>query len=184
MAEGGKVTYQEYAQMTDEHRYEVLEGELVMVPAPNYRHQRMLLAISRTLGDLVEKQVLGEVNIAPLDIILADDVVVQPDVILILAEHRGIIVPEGVRGAPDLVVEVLSPGTAHRDRGIKQHLYGAHGVAEYWIVDPEGLTIEVHINRDGRMESVGLYGLGDRVESHLLAGHDLPVERLLGQPRP
>ncbi len=167
--------------MTDERRYEVLEGELVMVPASGERHQRLAGRIFHELTTIADETGIGEVYIAPFDIILADDVVVQPDVILILAEHRGIIVPEGVRGAPDLVVEVLSPGTARRDRGIKQRLYGEHGVAEYWIVDPEGLTIEVQINREGRMESAGLYGVGDRVESHLLSGQDLPVERLLAK---
>ena len=76
-----------------------------------------------------------------MDVILAEDSVVQPDLLLIRKDRLSILAPEGVRGAPDLVVEVLSPGsTAARDRGSKRHLYGRYGVQEYWLVDPDART--------------------------------------------
>lgn len=90
----------------------------------------MVGRIYRVLAGRVEDPELGKVYIAPFDVILAEDSVVQPDVLVVLAEHLGIIAPEGVRGAPDLVVEVLSPATAQRDQGIKRRLYGRHGVKE------------------------------------------------------
>jgi Uma2 family endonuclease len=153
-----------------------------MVPAPGHRHQQLVGRIYRVLAGQVDEKGLGEVNIAPFDVILSDDTVVQPDLLVVMTENLGIIAPEGVRGAPDLVVEVLSPGTAKRDRGIKRHLYGRHGVREYWIIDPDGLTVEVAVNQGGHMETCGVFGAGDRVESQVLFGLDLMVDVLLAGP--
>lgn len=179
--ERDRITYQDYLQMPEESRYEVLEGDLRIVPAPGYRHQRLVGRIYRVLVGLVEESGLGEVNIAPFDVVLADDAVVQPDVLVVMVENLGIIVPEGVRGAPDLVVEVLSPATANRDKGIKRRLYGRHGVNEYWIVDPDAGMVEVAVNRGGRMETLGQFGSGDRMESQVLAGLQLAVDELLAR---
>lgn len=180
--ERDRITYADYLLLPEESRYEVLEGDLRMVPAPGYRHQRVVGRIHLVLAGKVEAKGLGEVNIAPFDVILAEDAVVQPDVLVVLAEHLGVIAPEGVRGAPDLVVEVLSPATAQRDQVIKRRLYGRHGVREYWIVDPDTLTVEVSVNIGGRMETLGLFAPGDRLESQVLSGLDLAVAELLTYP--
>lgn len=176
--ERDRITYQDYLQLPEESRYEVLEGDLCMVPAPSHKHQRIANRINIALSSQVEAKGLGEVNIAPFDVILADDAVVQPDVLVVLKENMGIIAPEGVRGAPDLVVEVLSPTNAHRDRGIKRRLYGRHGVKEYWIVDPDAQTVEVAVNVGGRLDTLGLYGPGDRIVSRVLPDLDLAIEDL------
>lgn len=177
-----RITYRDYLQMPEDSRYEVLEGDLRMVPAPGEKHQRLVGRIYRVLAGQVEKLGLGAVYIAPFDVLLADDAVVQPDVLVVLTENLGIIAPEGVRGAPDLVVEVLSPATAQRDRGVKRRLYGRHGVKEYWIIDPDDLSVEVAVNLGGRMETRGLFGAGDDVASQVLSEVDLPVDELLAAP--
>lgn len=176
--ERDRITYQDYLQLPEESRYEVLEGDLCMVPAPGQKHQRLVGRIFGGLTSQVEAKELGEVYVAPFDVILADDAVVQPDVLVILKPNLGIIAQEGVRGAPDLVVEVLSPTNAHRDRGIKRRLYGRHGVKEYWIVDPDAQTVEVAVNVGGRLDTLGLYGPGDRVLSRVLPNLDLAIDDL------
>jgi len=173
-----RITYQDYLQMPEGERYEVLEGDLKMVPAPSERHQRVVLALSYVLVTQVERLGLGRVNIAPLDVILEDDTVVQPDLCIVLKDRLSIVAPEGLRGAPDLMVEVLSPRTAARDREVKRRLYGRYGVREYWIVDPDGRTVEVVVNNGGNMATTGLFAAADRVESPLLSTLELVVDQL------
>lgn len=180
--ERDRITYKDYLQLPAESRYEVLEGDLSMVPAPGERHQRVVVRMLAALVEVVEAKGLGLVYVAPFDVILADDSVVQPDLLIVLAENRSIIAPEGVRGAPDLVVEVLSPATAKRDTGVKRRIYGRYGVKEYWIVDPEARTIEVSVNLGGRLAVTGLFGGGDPVESQVLAGQVIAVNALLAGP--
>ena len=86
---------------------------------------------------------MGEVYVAPFDVVLSDTDVVQPDVLFVSKRRSDIITPDNIRGAPDLVVEILSPATAERDRTIKLDLYAQHGVQEYWIVDPDAKSITV-----------------------------------------
>ncbi|HLN65008.1 MAG TPA: Uma2 family endonuclease [Symbiobacteriaceae bacterium] len=152
-----KITYEDYLQLPEEQRYEVLEGDLRMVPARGVPHQKVLYRLTKVVGDFVDQQGLGTVLFAPLDVILADDSVVQPDLLFIRNDRLAILKTEGVRGAPDLVVEVLAPNsTAKRDRGIKRRLYGRYGVQEYWLVDPQERTVEVACQRDGALETVSL----------------------------
>ncbi|HWI63170.1 MAG TPA: Uma2 family endonuclease [Symbiobacteriaceae bacterium] len=158
-AERDRITYRDYLQLPEETRYEVLAGDLCMVPAPSYRHNQLVGRIYKVLSSQVEEKGLGGVNIAPCDVVLADDAVVQPDVLVILRE-------------------ILSPANAHRDRGVKRRLYGRYGVKEYWIVDPDALTVEVAVNVGGHLDTFGLFGAGDRVQSRLLPSLDLAVDLL------
>ena len=175
-----RITYQDYLLLPEGGRWEVLEGDLRMVPSPGERHQRTLFRLSYTLATQVDVPGVGKVYVAPFDVILDEDTVVQPDLLVILKDRLSIVQPEGVRGAPDLVVEVLSPGTAAaaRDRSIKRRLYGRYGVQEYWIVDPEARTVEVAVNRGGSLETHGLFAAGSRVASLLLPGLDVMVEAI------
>jgi len=139
-----KFTYRDYKSLPESEtkRYELIEGELIMVPSPNIYHQRISGRIEFLLRDFVEKNKLGEVFYAPCDVHLGDNVV-QPDILFISKEHSYVIIKEEVKGAPDLVIEILSPATAKRDRTIKRALYARYGVSEYWLVDPEKKIIEV-----------------------------------------
>jgi Uma2 family endonuclease len=130
----------DYVDLPDEPRCELLYGRLLVTPAPAARHQLVVGRLLHLLIDFADRNG-GLAIVSPVDVVLADHSVVQPDVIYVSAA-RSAIVRERVEGAPDLVVEVLSPGTARRDLGEKLRLYAEAGVKEYWIVDPGLQTFE------------------------------------------
>ena len=140
-----QITWLDVQELPDDgNRYEAIAGELHVTPAPTVRHQRISRDIERRLDDLLERGRLGEMLHAPVGVEFpSTGEGVQPDIVVIAAARRGIIDDDWIRGSPDIVVEVLSPGTQRRDRGVKLKLYGSQGVAEYWIVDPAALTVEV-----------------------------------------
>ena len=125
-----KRTYEDYCATPDDKRYELLNGDLMMVPAPNMRHQRVLARLGAKLRQFTEEHGLGELFFAPCDVVLSDTDVVQPDLLFISRAREHTITDENVRGASDLVIEILSPATADRDLGYKHDLYGRHGVLE------------------------------------------------------
>jgi Uma2 family endonuclease len=133
-----KLTYAEYCQLPDDgNRHEIIDGVHYMSPAPSTRHQSASRHIQFSLYQQIEEPGLGSVFDAPTDLELSPTDVVQPDIIVVLNEHRNIILPSRLRGKPDLVVEILSPSTSERDQGIKRSLYAQHGVPEYWVVDAD-----------------------------------------------
>ena len=128
----------------DGNRYEFIGGRLYMTPAPATRHQRVLMRLWSALLRILMDSGHGEVFSAPLLVEFpGTGDRVQPDLLFVSNERRAIIGEKQVLGAPDLVVEILSPSTAHRDRGIKLDLYARHGVAQYWIVDPVEDVVDV-----------------------------------------
>lgn len=141
----GEWTCTDYANITNEQqqRFEVVRGVLYMPPSPDVEHQRISFRIAIHLERFVQQSGLGEVFIAPLDVELNWCTVVQPDVLVILKEHMGRIRQRRIIGAPDLVVEVASPGTVRYDLHEKQSSYAQAGVPEYWIVNPDAHTVEV-----------------------------------------
>jgi len=140
-----QITWQDVQQLPDDgNRYEAIEGELYVTPAPSRRHQTIAGRLYRLLADLLMDPGHGQLWFAPLGVEFpATGEGVQPDLVFVSNERRGVLAPEGLRGAPDLVVEILSPTTSRRDRGIKLRLYERQGVREYWIVDPEAEAIDV-----------------------------------------
>src|ERR1041385_3332042 len=136
---------------------ELWDGELVMAPAPFYQHQRIAFRLHRALHDWVEQHGLGEGVGAPIDMVLAPHRVVQPDVVYIERKNLGI-VQDAIRGAADLVIEIISAGSGQRDRVDKKALYEQYGVQEYWIVDPELQTVEVfRLDPNQRYRVAGKY---------------------------
>ena len=133
-----KLTYEEYRLFPDDgRRHEIIDGEHYVSPSPNTNHQSTSRHIQFALYEQLEKPGLGYVFNAPMDLELAPTDVVQPDLIVVLAENREIILPSRLRGVPDLVVEILSPSTGEMDRTLKRSLYETHRVPEYWLVDVE-----------------------------------------------
>lgn len=165
-----KFTYSDYKSLPESEtkRYELLEGELVMVPSPTTYHQRISWNLERILGDFVPRHNLGSVYHAPLDVVFSEEDVAQPDIFFISKEHSEIITNENVQGAPDLIIEILSPASAQRDRTYKRTLYARHDVREYWIVDPENKSVEVMRLGEKGFETVRVYKRGQLLNSPLL----------------
>ena len=139
------LTYSDYAALPDDgRRYELHQGELSVTPAPGTRHQRAIIALGSRLYEHVRARGLGEVFVAPADCILSNVTVVQPDILYIATDRLSIISERGIKGAPTLVVEVLSRSTARLDRDRKLNLYAEHGVPYYWIADPESRSVEAY----------------------------------------
>ncbi len=139
------MTYHEYALLPqDRNRYEVLEGELYMTPSPTRDHQVIVTVLGSILLQHVVAQGLGMVFVAPLDVVLTETNVLQPDILFL---RTGRVPPRGAKNvtvAPDLVIEVVSPASVEQDREIKMQVYARHGVPHYWIVDPDARTLEMY----------------------------------------
>ncbi len=137
-----RLTYDDYVHFPDDgNRHEIIDGEHYMSPPPTTAHQAASRHIQFQLYAQIEERGLGRVYNAPTDLQLSDVDVVQPDLMVVLAEHRHYVSPSRIIGAPDLVVEILSPATAERDRSLKLKLYSGRGVPEYWLVDPDAHAV-------------------------------------------
>ncbi len=139
------ITWQHVQQAPDDgKRREAIGGDLYVTPAPGVRHQRISVRLLKELYALLHAPGHGEVLHAPVGVEFPETGEgVQPDLLFVSRERQGIVAEEEIRGAPDLVVEILSPTTEERDRGLKRELYERQGVREYWVVDPEEDAVEV-----------------------------------------
>lgn len=176
----GQWTYEDYCRLPEDGLiYEVIEGELYMSPAPRPKHQKCRINLASALNNYGQETGVGEAYDAPIDVILPGQTSpVQPDVIFIAKKRLRIIKEERIEGAPDLVVEVLSPWNWTTDRGKKAQIYAQAGVREYWIVDPEARIIEVFTLKRGIYELVGKYKTSDTVSSKLLPGFKVKVKEV------
>lgn len=176
-----RFNYEDYKLLPEDCRYEILKGQLLVTPTPNTGHQRILIRLVLAVGNFVESTRVGQVFAAPTDVILDAETVVQPDLLFIAEERSGIADPDGgVHGAPDLVVEVLSPSTAERDRTVKRKLYGVFGVREYWIVDPTARSVEVLTLTPDGLTTWRVFPDGAEFASPLLPGLTFPISSLFG----
>ena len=149
-----------------------------MTPSPGRMHQKISLKLAKKLDDFVAEKKLGEVYEAPFDIVLSEEDIVQPDLLFVSKENLGRMTENNFQGAPDLVVEITSQGTANRDRIIKRKLYGRYGVREYWIVDPDAKTIEVIGWQGSDFTTLQTYPQGSTLKSPLLEGFLLKLSDL------
>jgi len=139
------VTVNLYRQMPEgPPYYQLIEGNLIMSPSANFYHQKIAGRLYHFIETYLEDHPVGEVVIAPSDVFLDDINVFQPDLYYVRNENRHVLVDEGVKGAPDLVVEIMSPSTSSRDRNEKRRIYARAGVEEMWIIDPDARHLEVH----------------------------------------
>ena len=173
-----KLTYQDYANTPDDERYELIDGVLIVVPAPNIAHQESHASLGSQMWSFVRQHGLGRVFLAPTDVVLSDTDVVQPDVLFISKERQHIITEANIQGAPDLVVEILSPSTSRHDWREKRDLYAEHGVNEYWVVDTANKVVYVMLLKDGVLEIVETYASGDVLTSPTLKGFEVSVNDL------
>ena len=140
-----KLTYEDYVDLPDDgRRYEILDGELEVSPSPAPKHQAVSRNLAWFLHGHVQERRLGSVYYAPIDVILADTSIVQPDLVFIDVARESIVSQRGIEGPPDLAVEILSPWSIRRDRITKAALYARYGVRHYWLVDPDARVLEVY----------------------------------------
>ena len=178
MAQGApKLTYEDLVLFPDDgRRHELIDGEHFVTRAPYLRHQWVLQNLNRLLDRHVMEHCLGRVYFAPVDVVLSDVDVLEPD-LLFISQARLAIGEAVVRGAPDLVVEIASPASRRQDEVLKRGLYERAGVPEYWLVDPEAETVKVfRRGESGYGRPLLLSALeGDRLESPLLPGLEIPL---------
>ena len=178
MVTAARLTYQDYLNAPDDERYELLNGELILVASPNMDHQDVVTNLGTHVSVFVREGDLGKLYFAPTDVILSDSEVVQPDLLFISKEREHIRTPANIQGAPDLIVEILSPSSARRDWGYKRELYAKHEVKEYWIVDPTNRVVFVMLLNDGVLRLEATYGKGDSVTSSTLERFAIDVDDL------
>ena len=172
-----KLTYADYCAMTPEGGgFQLLDGELIEMPSPSHYHQDVAMDIGFPMRLFASDGGIGRVYLAPLDVILSEHDTAQPDVLFISNARRHIFGARVIEGAPDLVVEVLSPSTARYDLGYKMELYARHDVKEYWIADCDAETIRVLLLTDGAFAPAGVYGRGDTLTSPTLPGFSLSID--------
>jgi Uma2 family endonuclease len=170
-----RLDYGDYCTIpTDGKRYELLEGDIHVTPAPSPSHQRVILRLARLLQDYFVSS--AEVFVSPVDVILSPHDVIQPDIVVVAEPAQ--VTQRGIEGAPLLVIEVLSPATVAYDRTVKSQRYATLGVDHYWIVDPANRQVECR-RREGQIYRIALSAGMERMLAHPdFPGLDLPVSEL------
>ena len=164
----------------DGNRYEIIEGELFVSRAPSLTHQIIVTNIAADFHGFLAANPLGLVVVGP-GVIFSEYSGVIPDLIFISNERRKeIAAGERVMGAPDLVIEIVSPGAENerRDRVVKRQLYGKHGVREYWIVYPESRSLEVYVFDGRTLNLANTFNEADELISTVLQGYRVKVQKL------
>ncbi len=180
-----KMTYAEYRALefddADNFQYELLNGELVKKASPTVQHQRISIRLIRALlKHLEQNPLMGEIFHAPLDVVLDDFNAPQPDILFIRKENLAIIdeAEQIVRGVPDLLVEILSPGSIKRDRIEKMELYERFGVPEFWLIDPNNRSVEVYHLEEAKYRIFAFSAESGAVQSAVLAGLIVDLSQL------
>jgi Uma2 family endonuclease len=152
-----KLTYEDYLNLpNDGNRHEIIDGEQYMTPAPQTRHQIVSRNIERILLNYIEDNDFGQLIHSPIDVVLSETTIVQPDVLFIRKEREGIIKKNFIEGPPDLIVEILSPGNEKLDRITKMKYYAMFGISEYWLIDYEVRILEQYVLKGQIFERAGV----------------------------
>ena len=170
-AQSALVTAEDYRLLPETGpRYQLIEGELYRAPAPRRWHQDILRDLAFVLQEYVQKNPIGKLYFAPLDVYLTEHNVYQPDLLFVANERLHLLTEEGMAGAPNFVVEVLSDTTARLDRNMKRKVYAATGVEELWLVDPPARTIEVFRLQADLERPAAIYQAADTFTSPCFPG--------------
>jgi Uma2 family endonuclease len=177
-----KLTIDEYRELpNDGKRYQILDGDLDVAPAPGSRHQRVSRNLEFILVRDLHRRGTGIVHHAPIDVILSRHDIVQPDIVFVRRERRDIVTPADIEGAPDLVVEIVSPSTRRTDVLVKSRLYARCGVPLYWIVDPDIDRIETFRLEGGAYAPEAAALRPDVLRPPSFPGLEIPLEEIFAE---
>ncbi len=181
-----RLTYEDFLLLPDDgKRHEIINGVHYVTPSPTMQHQQLLGCLHYELEHyLRQRPGLGQVFLSPLDVVLSDWDVVEPDLLLVLRTQENILTEQNVQGAPAIVVEILSPGTRRRDQTVKRKLFERSGVVEYWLIDPRDRVVTQFV-RDGDRFTSPTMLTPDGVSvltTALLPGFSLPLTDLFRRP--
>ncbi|MBI5305829.1 MAG: Uma2 family endonuclease [Chloroflexi bacterium] len=166
-----RITYEEYRALPENgNRLQVVNGELIMTAAPFIGHQRVSGNLQFILESHVRANKWGRVLAAPVEVYLSEDNFLQPDLVCVSHARHEIITEKNIVGAPDLIVEILSPSTARTDRVTKAKIYARYRVLHYWIVDPVALTLEAFEWADGAYRLVAAVAEDETFQPALFPG--------------
>lgn len=164
-------TVEDYLQLQGDQQYELIGGKLIMVPRSRYKHQKIAGRFFMKMENFLENNPMGEA-VQEVDVHLGDEVV-APDVLFISRERLDIIGELNIQGAPDLVIEILSPATAIHDKKKKSRLYLIHGVKEFWLVDPDNRLVDVYVAGEKEWRWMGTFDQEDVLTTDLLPGMEI-----------
>ncbi|HEU4888668.1 MAG TPA: Uma2 family endonuclease [Thermoanaerobaculia bacterium] len=174
-----KLTYEDYCLLPDDgRRHEIIDGEHYVNPTPNTKHQVASVNLTSALWIYVREHRLGRIFSAPYDVVLSNFDVVVPDIIFVSATRMSIITDANIKGAPDLVIEILSPSNRRYDEVVKFNRYDAMGIAEYWIVDPDREMVKIYRRTSG---GFALVPPADDLTTPLIPGFSLAVRAIFEQ---
>jgi len=180
-----KFTYEDFLNFpNDGKRHEIIDGEHYVTPSPNTKHQRIVGHLYFALAAFLRNRSVGEVFVAPFDVVFSDFDVVEPDLLYVSRERVGVLTDKHVRGAPDLVIEILSSGTRKTDEITKRRLYERFDVNEYWIVDPELDAIKIYRRVEGAFARVAELSAeaGETLTTPLLPGFSVSLADVFASP--
>jgi Uma2 family endonuclease len=173
------LTYEDLQAIPEDgNRYELINGEIVMSPAPKTIHQRILRKLTTAIDRVINDGAIGETFFAPIDVKFSTYNVFQPDLIFVRAERSDIVREDFVDGAPDFVVEVLSPSNRAQDLVRKAAVYADFGISEYWVIDPDAKPIIVNLLEEGRFRRTSIES--GSLRSAVIPGLEINLSELLG----
>ncbi|MFN0049783.1 MAG: Uma2 family endonuclease [Cytophagales bacterium] len=172
-----KTVLDEYLQLPEGAKYQLIKGEIIEMPSPTDYHQEVLFILTVKLGNFLLQNKIGVARFAPLDVHLDEENVFQPDLLYVSNENKHII-KDRIYGAPDLVVEVLAPSTAYYDWEEKKEIYAKYGVKEYWIINPNKRSLEIYHNKNAEFDLVSKTKENGLIKSDVIVGFEFELSEL------
>lgn len=173
-----QATYADYLKTPEGGKFQLIAGEIIEMTSPTPYHQRIVSRLATIFNNFILKENIAELFVAPLDVYFSDTETYQPDILILLNESFSKMKENKIEGAPDLIVEVLSPSTAYYDLKHKKSIYEKNGVKEYWIVDPIEKTVEIFESKNGKYFSLAELTKTEIAKSNLFAGMEVELEKI------
>ena len=174
------LTYDDYVKQTppDSGNYELLNGQIIYMASPIPNHQKLSMRLTNRLFNFIELHKLGELFNAPMDVIFTQNDTIQPDILFLSNERLHLIGDKKIDGAPDLVVEILSPSNNAKEMGYKKLVYEFSGVREYWVINLTKKTLTQYENVEGEFFMRRVFKETDTLTSLILIGFETPMNAL------